>query len=137
MLSLTERWRADGLRLWFGVFEEDWILKPGDSIPAKIEEGLEHSRVLVLCMPAQAFCSEWAHLESYTYRIRDPLNRTIWVRSASGVQVRCQTGSSRKGSTAEFMLPTSCLHTGGGAYPGCTQLIRGNQCPSSSKTVWL
>ena len=36
--------------------------RPGDSIPAKIEEGLEHSRVLVLCMSANAFGSDWAEL---------------------------------------------------------------------------
>ncbi|MCP5522920.1 MAG: toll/interleukin-1 receptor domain-containing protein [Verrucomicrobiales bacterium] len=43
---LAERSRADGLEVWF----EEWEIKPGDSIPARIEEGLEHSRVLVLCM---------------------------------------------------------------------------------------
>jgi len=36
---LAERLRGDGLRVWF----DEWMLKPGDSIPAKIEEGLEHS----------------------------------------------------------------------------------------------
>ena len=35
---LAERLRADGLKLWF----DEWEIKPGDSIPAKIEEGLEH-----------------------------------------------------------------------------------------------
>ena len=68
---LAERLRADGLRVWF----DEWILKPGDSIPAKIEAELEQSRVLVLCMSAQAFGSEWAQLESYTFRFRDPLNQ--------------------------------------------------------------
>lgn len=68
---LAERLRADGLRVWF----DDWILKPGDSIPAKIEEGLEQSRVLVLCMSAQAFGSDWAQLEAGTFRFRDPLNQ--------------------------------------------------------------
>ena len=33
----AELLRADGLRVWF----DEWVLKPGDSIPAKIEEGLE------------------------------------------------------------------------------------------------
>jgi len=33
------------LKVWF----DEWEIKPGDSVPAKIEEGLEHSRVLVLC----------------------------------------------------------------------------------------
>ena len=50
-------------------------IKPGDSIPAKIEEGLEHSRVLVLCMSANAFGSDWAQLEAGTFRFRDPLNK--------------------------------------------------------------
>ncbi len=44
--AVAERLRADGLRVWFG----EWVLKASDNIPAKIEEGLEHSRVLVLCM---------------------------------------------------------------------------------------
>ncbi len=68
---LAERLRADGLKVWF----DEWVLKPGDSIPAKIKEGLEHSRVLVLCMSAQAFGSDWAQLEAGTFRFRDPLNK--------------------------------------------------------------
>ncbi len=51
---LAERLRKDGLRVWF----DGWVLKPGNSMPAKIEAGLEHSRVLVLCMSANAFGSE-------------------------------------------------------------------------------
>ncbi len=47
---------------------------------AKIEEGLEHSRVLVLCMSANAFGSDWAQLEAGTcgrgnLPFRDPLNQ--------------------------------------------------------------
>ncbi len=68
---LAERLRQDVLKMWF----DEWVLKPGDSIPAKIEEGLEHSRVLVLCMSANAFGSDWAQLESGTFRIREPLNK--------------------------------------------------------------
>jgi small GTP-binding protein len=68
---IAERLRADGLRVWF----DEWEIRAGDSIPAKIEEGLEQSRVLVLCMSAQAFGSDWARLESYTFRFRDPLNK--------------------------------------------------------------
>ena len=73
---LAERLRADGVKVWF----DEWVLKPGDSIPAKIEEGLERSRVLVLCMSANAFGSDWAQLESGTFRtgqrpFRDPLNK--------------------------------------------------------------
>lgn len=47
--AVAERLRADGLTVWF----DEWEIKPGDSIPAKIEEGLEHSRVLVLCILTQ------------------------------------------------------------------------------------
>jgi tetratricopeptide (TPR) repeat protein len=69
--AVAERLRADGLQVWF----DEWELKPGDNIPAKIEEGLEHSRVLVLCMSAHAFGSDWAQLEASTFRFRDPLNK--------------------------------------------------------------
>jgi len=69
--DVAARLQRDGVRVWL---DEEQI-KPGDSIPAKIEEGLEHSRVLVLCMSANAFGSDWAQLESYTFRFRDPLNK--------------------------------------------------------------
>jgi WD40 repeat protein len=71
--GVAERLRADGLRVWF----DEWILKPGDSIPAKIEDGLDQSRVPVLCMSANAFGSDWARLESGTFRFRDPLNKEL------------------------------------------------------------
>lgn len=69
--AVAERLRGDGLRVWF----DEWEIKAGDSIPSKIEEGLEHSRVLVLCMSANAFGSDWSQLESHTFRFKDPLNR--------------------------------------------------------------
>jgi hypothetical protein len=68
---IAERLREAGLRVWFDA----WELRPGDSIPSKIEEGLEHSRVLLLCMSANAFGSDWTQLESGTFRFRDPLNK--------------------------------------------------------------
>ena len=68
--DIARRLRADGLRVWL---DEDEI-KPGHHIQAKIEDGLEHSRVLVLCMSANAFGSDWAKLEAGTFRFRDPLN---------------------------------------------------------------
>ena len=72
---LAERLRKDGLKVWF----DEWVLKPGDSIPAKIEEGLEHSRVLVLCMSANALGSDGRRLERSTAGratppFRDPAN---------------------------------------------------------------
>ena len=88
------------LKVWF----DEWMLKAGDQDQGtsssrresaqtsarpdqsmsgltsaatrdeNIEEGLEHSRALVLCMSANAFGSDWAQLESGTFRLRDPLN---------------------------------------------------------------
>lgn len=72
--DIAERLRADGLRVWL----EDWEIKPrtAKAIRAKkIEEGLERSRTLVLCMSEHAFGSDWATLESQTFRFRDPLNK--------------------------------------------------------------
>jgi TIR domain len=69
--AVAERLHRDGLQVWF----DEWMLKPGDAIPAKIEDGLEHSRVLVLCMSANAFGSDWTQLETGTFRFRDPLNQ--------------------------------------------------------------
>lgn len=69
--AVAERLKKDGLGVWF----DEWAIKPGDNIPHTIEEGLEHSRVLVLCMSANAFSSDWAELESHTFRFRDPLNK--------------------------------------------------------------
>jgi small GTP-binding protein len=69
--TVAESLRRKGLKVWF----DEWQIKPGDNIPAKIEEGLEQSRVLVLFMSANAFASDWAQLEAGTFRFRDPLNK--------------------------------------------------------------
>ncbi|MFM7285427.1 MAG: toll/interleukin-1 receptor domain-containing protein [Cyanobium sp.] len=69
--ELAEGLRAAGLRVWF----DEWIIKPGDPISVKIEEGLEHSGVLLFCMSANAFGSDWVGLERQTALFRDPLNR--------------------------------------------------------------
>ena len=66
--EVAQRLRKDGVKVWF----DEWVLKPGDSIPAKIEEGLERSRVLVLCMSANAFGSDWAQLEAGTSGFATP-----------------------------------------------------------------
>ncbi len=46
-----------------------------DDRQAQREEGLEQSRVLVLCLSAQAYGDEWAQLEAETFRFRDPLHQ--------------------------------------------------------------
>ena len=69
--TIAERLKKDGVRVWW----DQWIIKPGDSIPALIEGGLESARILVLYMSANAFASEWSQLESHTFRFRDPQNK--------------------------------------------------------------
>jgi hypothetical protein len=90
---VAERLRADKLRVWF----DEWEISIGDSIPAKIEEGLEHSRILILCMSAHAFGSDWATLESQTFRFRDPLNQ-----ERRFIPLRLDTAPI-KGSLAQFL----------------------------------
>jgi hypothetical protein len=43
-------------------------------ISLKIEQGLEHSRTLVLVMSENALASEWVTLERHTALFRDPSN---------------------------------------------------------------
>ena len=73
--ELAERLRGDGVRVWPKELHSEWEIKLGDSVPKKIDDGVEQSRVLVLCMSEHAFASDWATLESQTFRFRDPLNR--------------------------------------------------------------
>ena len=54
--ALAGRLRDRGLRVWL----DEWEIKPGDSIPSRIESGLEGSGVLVLCMSEHALGSDWA-----------------------------------------------------------------------------
>jgi hypothetical protein len=101
---LAERLRQDGLKVWF----DEWVLKPGDRIPAKIEEGLERSRVLPLahrmgegarragegCMSANAFGSDGAQLGAGTFRFRALLNQerrfiSLRLDDASTLRIRC------------------------------------------------
>jgi hypothetical protein len=69
--DLARRLRDRRLRVWF----DGWEMSPGDSIPSRIEAGLEGSAVLVLCVSEHSLGSDWAMLESQTFRFRDPLNR--------------------------------------------------------------
>ena len=69
--ALAERMKQDGLRVWF----DEWEIRFGDSIPSRIEIGLESAKILILCMSAHAFGSDWAQLESQSFRFRDPLNK--------------------------------------------------------------
>ena len=102
--ALAERLRTDGLNVWF----DEWEIKPGDHIPAKIEEGLEHSRVLLLCMSANAFGSDWAQLESGAFRFRDPLNK-----ERRFIPLRLDAAAI-KGSLAQFLYISGSRRTASG-----------------------
>jgi hypothetical protein len=90
--DLANRLKSDGVRVWF----DEWEIKPGDSIPAKIEDGLEHSRVLVPCMSAEALAADWPQLESHTFRFKDPLNHNRRL-----IPLRLDDAPT-KGSLAQF-----------------------------------
>lgn len=68
--ELARRLNKDGLRVWF----DEWTLSRHDrkgSREAKINEGLEKSRTLVLVMSKNAFAIERVKLETYTAIFRD------------------------------------------------------------------
>ncbi len=69
--ALAERLRDDGVRVWF----DEWEIQPGDSIPAKVNEGLAKSRVLFLFLSGNATGSDYVQMEHGSFLFRDPLNR--------------------------------------------------------------
>lgn len=71
VLELAQRLQDEGVRVWL----DQWKIQIGDSIPAKIEYGLKHSRLLLLCISAHALGADWVTLESQSFRFRDPLNK--------------------------------------------------------------
>jgi len=69
-IRIAEDLKRDGLRVWI----DEWLIRPGDSIPVKIDEGLEQSRVLVSLLSAAALESDWTILERNSILFRDPTN---------------------------------------------------------------
>src|SRR5215510_8616636 len=67
---LAERLKAAGLRVWF----DEWAVRSGDIIALKVDEGLEQSRVLMLCISPNALASGWVALERSTAIHRDAAN---------------------------------------------------------------
>ena len=53
---------------------DEWVIQPGDIISLKVDEGLEQSRVLLLCLSPAALASDWVALERSTAIHRDPAN---------------------------------------------------------------
>lgn len=68
--KLAERLKKAGLKVWF----DEWCIKPGEIIALKVDEGLEQSRVLLLCVSQNALESGWVSLERSTAIHRDPAN---------------------------------------------------------------
>jgi len=68
--KLAERLKAAGVRVWL----DEWVIKAGDIIALKVDEGLEQSRVLLLCISPAALASGWVALERSTAVHRDPAN---------------------------------------------------------------
>jgi hypothetical protein len=67
---LAERLKGAGLRVWL----DEWVIQPGDIISRKVDEGLEQSRVLLLCLSPAALASDWVALERSTAIHREPAN---------------------------------------------------------------
>jgi TIR domain/Domain of unknown function (DUF4365)/Ras of Complex, Roc, domain of DAPkinase/WD domain, G-beta repeat len=67
---LAERLKAAGVRVWL----DEWVLQSGDIIPRKVNEGLEQSRVLLLCISPAALAAGWVALERSTAIHREPAN---------------------------------------------------------------
>jgi hypothetical protein len=91
---LAKQLRKDGLRVSF----DEWMLMPSHNVPAKIDEGLEYSRVLVLCMSASSFGADRPQSEAGTFRFHDPLNkerRLIPLRLGFSESERGELGCSR------------------------------------------
>lgn len=68
VLRIAKRLRTTGLRVWFDA----WETRPGDDAASAMEQGLERSRTLVLCVSAAALSSNWVSMERSTVRFRDP-----------------------------------------------------------------
>ncbi len=68
--ALARRLKKDGVRVWL----DSWVIQPGDSIPLKIQQGLEKSYTLLMCMSPDYFGSEWGKLEHQSILFRDPTN---------------------------------------------------------------
>src|SRR5262249_50895054 len=69
--KLAKRLKRDGLKVWF----DEWTIGPGEPIFAKVQEGLERSRILILFMSRNSFGSDWATLQHQPLPFRAPRNR--------------------------------------------------------------
>jgi tetratricopeptide (TPR) repeat protein len=69
--KIAERLRENGLRVWF----DEWSIPIGADISAAVEDGLQQSRTLLLCISKKSLNSDWVNAERSTAMFRDPMNR--------------------------------------------------------------
>lgn len=69
--QIAECLKDKGLRVWFDA----WSIPIGADITATIEDGLQNSRTLLLCLSKSSLASDWVHAEKNTILFRDPMNR--------------------------------------------------------------
>jgi hypothetical protein len=80
--ELANRLIKDNIRVWF----ESDPLSHRERAGVR-EKALLHSRVLILCISANTFASDWPQSEAETLRFRDPLNQErrfipLWLNEA-------------------------------------------------------
>jgi len=69
--KFAEKLTNDGFKVWF----DEINIEIGDSIPLKLEEGIERSRVLLIFMSKDFFASDWTKMEHYAKLFDDPINK--------------------------------------------------------------
>ncbi len=69
--ALADRLQQRGFKVWLDTL----AIRGGDDIILAIEQGLESSQILVLCMSKHSMTSDWVLLERNTTLFRDPANR--------------------------------------------------------------
>jgi WD40 repeat protein len=88
--KLAERLKNAGLRVWF----DEWNTLSGNDITERVYDGLNHSRVLVLCVSRNALASDWVTLERTTALHRDPADE--WRRFVPLLLESCELPDTLK-----------------------------------------
>jgi hypothetical protein len=68
--ALSKRLKKEGLRVWL----DTWVIKPGDPNGLKIQQRVEKSQTLIMCMFPDYFESEREKLEHHSMLFRYPSN---------------------------------------------------------------
>ena len=110
------------VRVWL----DERVIQAGDIIALKVDEGLEQSRVLLLCISPTALASSWVALEWSTAVHRDPANagrRFIPLLpgdcALTGALRRCKVVDFSEETEAWITEdPDHMLHFNGERFPG-------------------